>query len=155
MNDSIELIQIHIGTDSDDRADTLQEWLRGVGATDITDNKGELQVQVFPLILIVIGGAIAGGKALDFVRNWRLEHQSEQIITYRDGRVDIQIIDKIKNGKIIILADEGTVVEVEKVPDNVDLTAVAKAAITQGADAARDMINKAGGTAVVTKATGG
>jgi hypothetical protein len=146
-----DTISIQIGTDSTEHSETVQRWLSEAGATvtDVTDNRGKKGI--LPLIPIVIAAAVAAGAAMDFVRKWRIEHQSEQIITYRDGELKIQIVDKIKNGKIIILAAKDTVVQIDKEPDNINLTDIAKTALSDGADAAKEMIDKAGGKATVTQ----
>lgn len=153
MNSPTGLVSIQINADTRGQSDAIQAYLRDAGASDVqvTDNTDKFGI--LPLIPIVIAAVIGIDALVDIIRKWRLEHQSEQIISYKDGKVEVRIVEEIKNGKIIILADKGTAIDVEKVPDNIDMAAVAKAALAEGADIAKEMIDKAGGKATVTQAS--
>ena len=146
-------MSIQINADTRGQSDAIQAYLRDAGASDVqvTDNTDKFGI--LPLIPIVIAAVIGIDALVDIIRKWRLEHQSEQIISYKDGKVEVRIVEEIKNGKIIILADKGTAIDVEKVPDNIDMAAVAKAALAEGADIAKEMIDMAGGKATVTQAS--
>jgi molybdopterin/thiamine biosynthesis adenylyltransferase len=152
MNATNNLVSVQIETDTHDQSDAIQAYLREAGASDIEVTDNTDKVGFLPLIPIVIAAVIGIDALVDIIRKCRIERQPEQVISYKDGKVNIRIVKGIKNGKIIILADKGTVVDVEKIPDNIDMTEVAKAALTVGADIAKEMIDKAGGKATVTQA---
>ena len=109
----------------------------------------ELRLEPRTLIPIVIVAVIAGAAIVEFVEWWRIHHQAEQIINYHDGKVDVQIVHEIKNGKILVFADKDTVVQIDNADPPLNLTDVAKAAVTGGASAAADKAKEAGKDASV------
>ncbi|MBK8448240.1 MAG: hypothetical protein IPL41_16560 [Micropruina sp.] len=108
--------------------------------------------QVFPFVPVILGAVLAAAAVLDFVEWWRASHQFEQIITYKDGVLHVEIVP-VKNGKIIVLADKDTVVELEGTDPLLDLTAIAKAALSGGAEAAATVARAAGAIAQVSRPT--
>ena len=148
-DESATALSIGFSDEDDETADELAEWLRNNGGTDVVvhRNTGEPSILFIPL---VVGVAIAAA-ALVKVVIWVHDHwQYEQVVTYHDGKAEIQIV-KIRNGKIIIFADKDTVVQLESVPDVLDLTDIAKTALGSAEKAAADAI-KAGAKAEVAPA---
>ncbi len=58
---------------------------------------------------------------------------------------------EVRNGKILVFADKDTVVQIDDVPELLDLTDIAKTALTGGANAAKEAVDAAKGAAQVTK----
>lgn len=132
-------------------AEEIAAWLRENGGDDVTLTDRSGTVGIVPLIPIVIVAVIAAGAIVEFIEFWRAKHQPEQILTYHDGKVEVQVLQDIKNGKILIFADKDTVVQIDDVKPPLDLTEVVKAAVTGGASAAADKAKEAGKDASVEK----
>ena len=128
-------------------------------ADELRQQDAEVTVQqpppghnVLPFVPIVLLALVAAGGVLQFIEWWRRVHQYEQIITYKDGAVHVQIVP-IKNGKVLVFADKDTVVDVEDVGPLLDLTEIAKAVLTAGAEAASAAAKAAGALVEVVKPT--
>jgi hypothetical protein len=146
-------VQVSIGTDSAERAGVYESDLKAAGATSVATHDHSNENGILPIIAIVVGAVVVAGAISDLIRKWKDHGQPEQIISYHDGKVDVQIVDKIHNGKIIVVADKDTVVQIDDLPDSVNITDIAKAAVSAGAGSASDAVKKAGGKASVQPAS--
>lgn len=160
VSDGVDVQAINFGAPGDhisdeDRAavEEIAVWLRENADTDATVSDRTGRPGIVPFIPLVIGIAI-GVAALARVIAFLIERFNyEQIITYHDGKVTIQVVKEIRNGKILIFADKDTVVQINNVDPPIDLTEIAKAAISAGASDAADKAKDAGKDASVEKPT--
>lgn len=147
MSEATLPISIDLGEDGGSDAGELVDWLKENQASNVVRNdEGETGDEFEPVTIAVAAVILSAGLAgvVSFIwRRW----QKQQIITYRNGKVDVQIVP-IRNGKILIFADEDTVVEIDDIDEILDITEVAKAALGN-ATAGKDEAEKQGGKASV------
>ncbi|MFT3834815.1 MAG: hypothetical protein QM711_16105 [Micropruina sp.] len=105
---------------------------------------------VVPFIPVVLAAVLAVGAVINFIQWWRDNHQYEQIITFKDGKLDVTIVP-VRNGKILVFADKDTAVQITSTSPLLDLTEIAKAALTKGAEAAAKAANAVGAVAAMVQ----
>lgn len=143
---------VTIGVWKDDLGSQVEAWLEAEGAEGIDVEKAPIGGRpLVPAIPIVIAVAIGAAALVQLIVKIRNNGLPQQIITYHDGKVDIRIIDEVKNGKILIFADKDTVVELSDVPDTFDFTEVAKAAVQLGGQKGKEVAETLGSDAKVAK----
>ena len=105
---------------------------------------------VVPFIPVVLTAVLAVGAVINFIQWWRVNHQYEQIITFKDEQLDVTIVP-VRNGKILVFADKDTAVQITSMSPLLDLTEIAKAALTKGAEAAAKAANAVGAVATMVQ----
>jgi hypothetical protein len=121
----------------------IREELGKLGAEDVheVDQKG-----ILPIIGIVIAGVIGLGGLASLAMWIRGKFGCQQIFDLTGSEPKKTIDCATRDGRIIILAKDGIKVEVIEVPEAFDLTAVLKAGVTAGGDAAKEAAKAAGAT---------
>jgi len=131
-------------------ADEIEAALKEAGATDIQRVESPEDF----IELVIIGAILAGAGIAEVVNKIRVSRGCQQIITFHKGKLRVRNDCRHRNGQIIVIADAGMQVVITKMPQVLDLTKVATAALTAGADAAKAVVESHGGAATIEKADG-
>jgi hypothetical protein len=144
---SPDTVDIRIGISNGSGLDDAEEVLRKHGARNVEVHERE---GVVPLIIPIVIAASIGTSALtQLVRFWLEKSECQQILDFRGGKLKMVDDCDHKNGKVIVVADKDTSVVISSVPEVMNLTEIAKTAITKGAEAAKAAVEAAGGKADV------
>jgi len=130
-----------------DLANETVSWLKHNGVTEVNQsNYHSLDPMVFPMI---ITGVIAGAGIVTSLISW-LRRQRRCLLII-DARESIKMIFDCteREGRTIVIARDGTRVEVVEPGELLDFGDVVKAAITQGAESAVRIAESAGASARV------
>jgi hypothetical protein len=128
-------------------ADEVVQGLDREGASDVERHTHEGdQTRILPFIPIVIGATIGVHALAALIISWRDHHQCRTLIDARKDDLE-QIIDcRIKDGRIIVVANDGTQVQIIDAPNAFDLTEVLKAGVSSTGDAVKAAAEAAGAT---------
>jgi hypothetical protein len=127
-------------------ADEVEQGLLKEGASDIERRTGERGDRILPLIPIVIGATIGVTALANLVISIRGHSQCRTLIDARKDELEQRIDCRIKDGRIIIVANDGTQVQIIDAPDAFDLTEVLKAGVSSTGDAVKTAAEAAGAT---------
>jgi hypothetical protein len=142
---AIEQVSLSIEAEGADAAREAKEAFEHTGVSDFTTT-GEGQEGVLP-ILIVVGAVLAVTAAIDVIERWRKGHMCQQLIDARGETVKLSKDCSMKNGRIIVVSKDGQKVEIDDVPDGVDIGKIVEAALSSGADAVKSAAEAIGAKA--------
>jgi hypothetical protein len=126
----------------------MAEWLKSNGAKEVRQTQYQaIDPTQFPVIVTTV---IAGIGGLTAFLGWiRRQRRCLLIVDARGEEVKVSFDCRERQGRSIIVASEGVVVEVMEGAELLDLGAIAVAAAQAGASKAVEMVLAAGGNACV------
>jgi hypothetical protein len=122
-------------------ADELERQLADVGASAIHRRE---EYGLLPLLPIVLGAVVALSGLSTLVMWIRAKTRCRSIIDVRGGTVSQQLDCSIKDGRIIVVTEGDTKVEIVDVPEVLDMSEVLAAALSSGAAAVREAAERSG-----------
>jgi hypothetical protein len=122
-------------------ADELERQLQEAGASAIHRRE---EYGLLPLLPIVLGAVVALSALSTLVMWIRAKTRCRSIIDVRGGTVAQQLDCSIKDGRIILVTEGDTRVEIVDVPEVLDMSEVLAAALSSGAGAVRAVAERSG-----------
>lgn len=145
-------VRVRIQVDDEHEAREIAAVLRVAGATRV----GRLRHEGS---LPVVGTVVMADAPVDTLaavaQRWRAAHGCRETLDCRDGAVRLTKDSSRQDGSIVVVAADRRLVYVTDVPAAIDLTALATAALHEGADAVRRAAEAAGATASEPQPVGG
>ncbi|MCC5953438.1 MAG: hypothetical protein JJU45_15210 [Acidimicrobiia bacterium] len=143
MTDDEFAVELHPGDEAE--ATALLEWAQAEG---VPLEPHRDVAALLPLVPVI--GGILTAAAVATLMDWLLaKDECRQAVDFRGDEIKFVTNCDIKDGKVFVIANEGQQVTIHDVPPLLDITAVAKQAVTEGAAAAKAAIEAAGGKADV------
>ncbi len=140
--------RIEIRVDSSGASDEVAAYLAEQGAVGIEQSE---EVGVLPVIgLPFVIAALVGTAGLTSIVVWIITHFGCLVVIDARGEdVKVNRHCEDRSGRVILVADEKTKIEVSNVPPLINFTDIVKTAVEKGAGAAKTAAEAAGGVAKV------
>jgi hypothetical protein len=122
-------------------ADELEQRLVDVGASAIHRRE---EYGLLPLLPIVLGAVVALSALSTLVMWIRAKTGCRSIIDVRGGTIAQQVDCKVRDGRIIVVTEGDTKVEIVDVPEVLNMSDVLSAALSSGAEAVKAVAERAG-----------